>query len=333
MSSQMSNPLVSVIIPTYNRAQLLPRAINSVLNQTYHNFELLIVDDGSTDNTEGVVKSFDDNRIIYHKHKKNKGVLAACNTGWDLTKGKYNCALGDDDELLPEALETAVNKLIEFSSQGIKMAQFDCIDAEIGRFSGSGIREEGYISYEDILCGRVRGDYWKVFDMSLLGDNRFDERLWGDESILWLKLHRESKSYYIPKVLYKAYREHSERMSRSMHSLKNISRVTLTQKAFLEEFGEEMKSLCPKRYGQRLAQLGSCQLRNGEKLAGRKTLRESFKYSFSFKHRILYLLSFILNKNQIRALYIVYIRFLDVKQAAVSTFIVIRKLLFRTKAS
>ena len=59
------NPLVSVMIPTYNRAHLLPRAINSVLNHTYHNFELIIVDDGSADSTEEAIKSFNDNRIIY----------------------------------------------------------------------------------------------------------------------------------------------------------------------------------------------------------------------------------------------------------------------------
>jgi glycosyltransferase involved in cell wall biosynthesis len=326
-------PLVSVIIPTYNRAHLLPRAMNSVLNQAYQNFELIIVDDGSTDNTEEVVKSFDDNRIIYHKHENNRGVLATKNTGWDLAKGKYNCRLDDDDELLPEALETAVNKLMELSSQGIRMVQFDVINAESGRFGGSGIRKEGYISYEDILCGRVHGDYFKAFDMNLIGDNRFDERLLGSESILWLKLHRESKSYYVPKTLYRAYREHGLRISSPIYSFKNISRVTLTQKAYLEEYGEDMKLLCPRYYGERLTELGSSQLVLGEKLAGRKTLRESFRFNFSLKHRILYLLSFILNKNQLMALYIGYAKFRTIKQAAVSTLIVLRNMILRTKVS
>jgi len=304
-------PLVSVIITTYNRAALLPRAINSVLNQTYQNFELIIVDDGSTDNTEEVVRSFNDKRIIYHKHERNKGVLGAKNTGFDLAKGEYNCRLDDDDELLPEALETAVNKFAELASKGVKILWFDSIDAEKGKLSGSGIREEGYVSYEDLLC-RIHGDYHMIMDRDVIGDNRFDERLWDTESILWLKLHRKSRAYYVPKVLLRKYREHgSERVSDSMAALKHISRVILTHKVFLEEYGEELKRLCPKYYGQRLAGLGASQILNGEILEGRKRLLESFKFNFSLKYFILFLLSFILNKDQIIAC---YIKLLDIKQ-------------------
>lgn len=312
--TETSNPLVSIIMATYNRAHLLPRAINSVLNQAYENFELIIVDDGSTDNTEEVVKSFTDNRIIYYKHEKNRGVLAAMNTGWDLAKGKYNCTFCDDDELLPEALETAVNKLIELSPEGVKILWFDCIDAETGKFSGSGIRKEGYIAYEDVLCGRIHGDFWQVRDMDLVGNNRHDERLWGGaEGILWLKLYRKSKVYYVPRVSLKAYRKHGERMLAPVSQSKYASRITLTQKAFLEEYGEEIKYLCPKYYGQRLGGLGLWQILNGEKSEGRKTLRKAFKFNLPLTYLILYLLSFVLNKNQIMALRIVYIRLLDIK--------------------
>ena len=71
------NSNVSIIIPTYNCARLIGRAIESVLNQTYRDFELIIVDDGSTDNTDEVIKGFQqkDNRIIYFKHDQNKGGL------------------------------------------------------------------------------------------------------------------------------------------------------------------------------------------------------------------------------------------------------------------
>ena len=191
-------PLISVTIAAYNRAHLLPRAINSVLNQTYQNFELIIVDDCSTDNTKEVIKSFTDKRIIYHRHKKNKGYLAARNTGFDLAQGKYNCQLGDDDELLPNALDIVVTKFNELSAKGIKFLWFDIIDAETGKYGGSGLGKEGYITYDDVLGGKVRGDYWNALEMDFLGHNRFDERWRGGDGILWLRLLKKFKAYYIP---------------------------------------------------------------------------------------------------------------------------------------
>jgi len=81
-------PKVSVVIPTYNRAHLVGRAIRSVLNQTYQDFEIIVVDDGSTDNTKEVVKSFNDPRIRYIRHEKNRGGSAARNTGIRAARGK-----------------------------------------------------------------------------------------------------------------------------------------------------------------------------------------------------------------------------------------------------
>lgn len=314
-------PLFSVILTTYNRAALLPRAISSVLNQTYQNFELIIIDGGSTDNTEEVIKSFKDERIGCYKQKENKGMLSDRNIGFDVAKGVYVAILDDDDELLPEALETAVNVFAELSSKGIKIVWFDCIDAEMEKFSGSGIRKEDYITYEGLLCDKISGDYCMIMDKNMLGDDRFDERLWGMERILWLKLHRKSKAYYIPKVLVRKYREHGERVSQSINALKHIPMVTLTHKVFLEEYGEEMKRLCPKHYGRRLAGLGASQILNGEKLEGRKRLLESFKFNFSLKYFILFLLFFILSKDQIIAY---YLKSLDIKQRCVN----VRKRLF-----
>ena len=95
---------VSVIIPTYNRAYLISRAINSVLNQTYQDFEIIIVDDGSTDNTEEVIKEFQekDERIKYIRHKNNKGEAAARNTGIKAAKNEYISFQDSDDESFPQ---------------------------------------------------------------------------------------------------------------------------------------------------------------------------------------------------------------------------------------
>ncbi|HEY9849897.1 MAG TPA: glycosyltransferase family 2 protein [Leptolyngbyaceae cyanobacterium] len=97
--------LVSVIIPTYNRAYLIASAIDSAIKQTYENLEIIVIDDASTDNTKEIVTSFDDQRIRYIIHPTNAGGAAARNTGIDAAKGKYLAFLDSDDVWLPNKIE------------------------------------------------------------------------------------------------------------------------------------------------------------------------------------------------------------------------------------
>lgn len=99
--------LVSVIIPVYNREKTIERAIDSVLSQTYTNFEIIIVDDNSTDNTMSLVSRYENNepRIRHVQHNKNKGAQAARNTGIKMAKGEWIAFLDSDDEWLPQKLE------------------------------------------------------------------------------------------------------------------------------------------------------------------------------------------------------------------------------------
>ena len=85
------SPLVSVVMPTYNRIGLLPRAIDSILNQTYDNFEFIIVDDGSNDGTKELLKTYaqSDPRIKILTNEKNMGISYSRNRGTDAAKGKY----------------------------------------------------------------------------------------------------------------------------------------------------------------------------------------------------------------------------------------------------
>lgn len=105
-------PIVSIVLPTYNRKRLISRAINSVLNQTFRNWELIIVDDGSNDNTFEVVDSYlqKHENIRYIKHSNRKPPLSQ-NAGILLSVGKYISFLGSDDEYKPTYLEERINYL------------------------------------------------------------------------------------------------------------------------------------------------------------------------------------------------------------------------------
>ncbi|MBI2620131.1 MAG: glycosyltransferase family 2 protein [Ignavibacteriales bacterium] len=99
------DPVVSVILPTRNRSQLLSRAMKSVLAQTFPDFELIVIDEGSTDDTPRVVESFVDERIHSIRHEVFRGPGAARNAGVELSRGEYITFLDDDDEFLPNKLK------------------------------------------------------------------------------------------------------------------------------------------------------------------------------------------------------------------------------------
>ena len=111
MTPGPESPLVSVILPTRNRAAMLPNAIKSVLAQTYANFELIIVNEGSSDNTSMVVNSFTDERINHVQYEIPLGPGTARNKGIAESKGDYLTFLDDDDRFLPEKLSVQVKAL------------------------------------------------------------------------------------------------------------------------------------------------------------------------------------------------------------------------------
>jgi glycosyltransferase involved in cell wall biosynthesis len=103
-----NSPLVTVVIPCYKQAGYLGVAIESVLSQTYHNFEIIVVDDGSPDNTSEVASRYDEVRLI---RQANRGLAGARNRGLAEAKGEHIVFLDADDRLLPEALEVGVREL------------------------------------------------------------------------------------------------------------------------------------------------------------------------------------------------------------------------------
>lgn len=101
----MDNPLISVIMPTYNRGLMIKDAIESVLQQSYHNFEFIIIDDASTDDTLKIIKSFNDGRIRYIQTTVNHGEYWSTNYAANMAKGKYLTWIHSDDRMPTSSLE------------------------------------------------------------------------------------------------------------------------------------------------------------------------------------------------------------------------------------
>lgn len=117
----MNDTLISIILPTYNRAELITGALDSVFAQTYSNWELVIIDDGSVDSTVDVLKNYEDPRIIY-LYQENKGVSDARNNGISRSSGEVIALLDSDDEWLPRKLETQLRYMQE---HGFEICQTD----------------------------------------------------------------------------------------------------------------------------------------------------------------------------------------------------------------
>lgn len=127
----MKQPLVSVIMTVYNAQEFLNMAIDSILLQSYTNFELIIIDDGSTDQSPSIIQAYRDLRIKYYR-QKNRGLSAALNAGIKKTRGEYIARMDHDDISYPTRLEKQVQYLERNSDVAMLGTSFDFIDEDSG---------------------------------------------------------------------------------------------------------------------------------------------------------------------------------------------------------
>ncbi len=202
-------PLVSVILPTYNRAHLIEKSIKSVLDQTYTNFELLIIDDGSDDNTENVVKNIDDPRIKYIKCIENKGANVARNIGIDTAQGTYIAFQDSDDEWYIDKLEKQVTAMQEASpSIGVVYSGYWRMQGNEKIYipTETTIRLEGDISYELLMSNFIGTPTMLIRKECFEKVGNFDEKLPRFQD--WDLVIRFSKQYhfkYINEATMNAY--------------------------------------------------------------------------------------------------------------------------------
>lgn len=203
------NPLVSILMPIYKTAPYLRDAMDSVLSQTYTNFELIVLNDCSPDNAEEILDRYDDPRIIRYLGTENQGLSNVLNIGLDMAKGKYIARMDSDDISLPERLQTQVNYLeshtdIDLCSCGMKL--FGAKDGEWVRESDPEKVKITALFFSPILHA---SSVWRKESFERASLRFRQEMVPAEDYDLWTRaLLAGLKLINLPQVLYK-YRIHS----------------------------------------------------------------------------------------------------------------------------
>ncbi len=237
MTKIESNPTVSVVIPTYNRAHLTGTTLQSVLSQTYQDFELIIVDDGSIDNTEEVVKAFTDERLRYIRMEKNSGTAGVPrNKGIEASRGEFIAFLDSDDEWLPEKLEKQINKFKSVPPEvGLIHSGFYIIREAEKRIIESTPTDRG-----DVFQSAVKGSLAVAVGTTLVRKECFqkagvfDTELLGSED--WEMLIRLARYYqfdFVPEILVKYYVYGAQKSHNLERQIQGYDRITRKYRNYL----------------------------------------------------------------------------------------------------
>jgi glycosyltransferase involved in cell wall biosynthesis len=288
MHSPGNNPLVSVIVPTYNRAHVVPRAIASVFNQTFTDFELLIVDDGSTDDTLAAVQAFASPRMRYLSHKENSGASSARNTGIKASRGDYIAFLDSDDEWAPSKLEEQV-------------ALFSKMGSDVGVIYSGFYYKNTFSDKKKVFCLNLQGNIHHTLVVRNPGLNTssallkkvcfqhcglFDESLPASEDWeLFIRISEKYHFYPVKKPLVTIHRD-GTRISTDYERRAPAHRLIL-QKHFTEVQG------WPKALGHHYYLIGFDLLYCSQYSEARSFLKKSIgAYPFKIKSYAALLLSF-----------------------------------------
>lgn len=233
---------VSVVIPTYNSARYVTQAVDSVLNQTYTDFEILVVDDGSTDETAEVMRRYEP-RVRYIR-QSNGGVALARNRGIEEASGQYIAFLDADDTWFADKLERQVTALENSSNHRVCYTAFTVVDSDLNPLGTIRSKRVGSALEDLLLRGNVVGSICTLLcERSLLETSGgFDPRLsqcadWD----MWVRLAAETDFLYIDEPTV-TYRQHATNMSRNASLLEHDSLYVLEKGFRMTSVADSIKS-------------------------------------------------------------------------------------------
>ncbi len=268
----IQKPTVTVVIPTFNRGFLLQRAIKSVLAQTYQDFEIIVVDDGSSEGIGDIAKEFGDARIRYIRHERNRGMSAARNTGIRAARAEFIGFLDDDDEWLPGKLEQQISRFQDLPGDfGVVYAGADYVSERSGEVLRREIPEARGDVFRELLQRCILASPTPLIRKTCFDDaGCFDESLRGCEDWdLWIRISKLYKFDFIDKILAK-YHIHGEQVSI------DLGRFIGARERILEKYENDYLEQ-PLIKAMHLKRLGMLSFLSGDYEAGRKFMLSSIK--------------------------------------------------------
>ena len=189
--------LISIVTPAFNRGFCLQRCLNSVKNLVLpdgFDFEHIVIDDGSTDNTEDVIEANSHDKLLYAKLTHNQGVNVARNQGMEMAKGDYVLFLDSDDILISHAL-VEIKKALELTNYHYKIYKFLTANARTGVVMGRVSPPYVNVSYRDRLAGRIiSGEVIVMLSKEVYENNKFPEDFLCFEAVFWNLLSKKYES-------------------------------------------------------------------------------------------------------------------------------------------
>lgn len=243
----MHKPMVTVLMPVYNGEKFLKEAIESILNQTFTDFEFLIINDGSTDNSVKIIQSFNDTRIRLINNDKNLKLIASLNKGISLAKGKYIARMDCDDISMPHRFEKEVDFLEKNLDYGLVGTWFSVIDG-----TGKEQYNVNHPSSNDLIklflsinCPLAHGSLMgrtELFKSNLYGS---DEYYSIEDYELWTRIAKVTKIHNIPEYLFK-YRIYGSSFSDTKTQIMINQTLNLSKNLYINN-KDEYKKLIEKQ--------------------------------------------------------------------------------------